>query len=219
MSKTPAKLFAIGDVHGYHDRLTTLLERIPYSPESDTLVFLGDLINKGPDSFKVVELVCELSKKGRVVSLLGNHEHLLLEYQASVDSKLIPYLRELGIESTLESYGRSNLSRIPNLSFMPEHHRKLFHSLVPYWETESFIFVHAGMDPKVELQDQSLFQLTGMRDFHLAKEDLLQKTVVFGHRPFQTPFVSNKKIGIDTGVAYQNLLTAVELPARVFYHA
>ncbi len=219
MNHSQGKIFAIGDIHGCADKLKLLLERIPYRAEDDTLLFLGDFINRGNDVAAVLDTVCKLSKNGKVVSLLGNHEHLLLQYQSSLDPKLIPFLRELGVETTLESYGNHNLRQIQGLSFMPPEHRTLLQSLLPYWETESYIFVHAGLDPDVSLADQSIIQLTGMRDFYQIADTRLKKTVVFGHTPFLTPLVKDKLIGIDTGAVYNNMLTAVELPERIFYHA
>lgn len=219
MNQSGNKIFAIGDIHGCFERLQLLLERIPYRPGIDTIVFLGDFINRGNGVFDVLELVCDLKQKGNVVTLLGNHEHLVLEYQTSLDTKLIPYLRDSGIEDTLESYGQSNLSQMQDLGFMPARHRELLRSLAPYWETESYVFVHAGLDPGLHLEDQPIVLLTGMRDFYRTEDSRLKKTVVFGHVPFLTPYASPRMIGIDTGAVYGNMLTAVELPDRIFYHA
>lgn len=219
MTHSQEKIFAIGDIHGCSDRLQLLLDRIPYQAETDTLVFLGDFINRGRGVAKVLETVWELSQKGTVVSLIGNHEQLLLDYQSSLDANLIPYLRDSGIEATLESYGQHNLSQMKDLAFMPPTHRQLLGSLLPYWETDSYIFVHAGLDPDLPLTEQSITQLTSMRGFHQTEGNQLKKTVIFGHIPFLTPFVTSKKIGIDTGAVYDNMLTAIELPDRIFYHA
>lgn len=214
------RIFAIGDVHGCAGKLNTLLDRLPLERARDTLVFLGDLIDRGPDSKEVIETICRLRRQGVAVrGLLGNHEYLLLEYQASGDGALLPYLRANGIEATLASYGAATQRGLADLSFMPPAHREFLASLLPYWETEQFIFVHAGIMPGLPLADHDLPTLCEKRGEFLTAEMPLGKRVVFGHTPFASPFVTPSKIGIDTGAVYGNLLTAVELPAVIFYHA
>ena len=216
----PGRIFAVGDVHGCAARLHRLLERLPLDPKSDTLVFLGDLIDRGPASREVIETICQLRREGvSVVGLLGNHEYLLLEYQRTGEAAILPYLRANGIETTLESYGAGNQRGLADLSFMPPEHRDFFFSLLPYWETEEFIFVHAGIIPGLPLEDHDLPTLCEKRGEFLTTEVAMAKRVVFGHTPFATPLLTPTKIGIDTGAVYGNLLTAVELPALRFYHA
>lgn len=217
---TSGRIFAIGDVHGCAEKLNTLLERLPFDQELDTIVFLGDLIDRGPGSKEVVETICHLRRQGgAVIGLLGNHEYLLREYQQTGDAALLPYLRANGIEATLASYGAATQRGLADLSFMPASHQKFFASLLPYWETEDFIFVHAGIMAGVALADHDLPTLCEKRGEFLTSEIQVGKRVVFGHTPFASPLVTPTKIGIDTGAVYGNLLTAVELPAVRFYHA
>lgn len=218
-STTAGRIFAIGDVHGCADKLSTLLERLPLDRKNDILVFLGDLIDRGPASNQVIETICRLRGEGlAVVALLGNHEYLLREYQKSGDTALLPYLRSNGIEATLASYGSVTQRGLSDLSFMPPAHREVMDSLLPYWETEDYIFVHAGIMPGVSLADHDLPTLCEKRGEFLTSEILVGKRVIFGHTPFATPLFTTTKIGIDTGAVYGNLLTAVELPALRFYH-
>jgi len=214
------RIFAIGDVHGCAEKLATLLGRIPLEPERDTLIFLGDLIDRGPGSMEVIETICRLQRQGvAVLGLIGNHEYLLREYQQSGDTALLPYLRANGIEATLDSYGAASQRGLADLSFMPLAHREFLAALRPYWETDDFIFVHAGIMPGIPLADHDLPTLCEKRGEFLLAEVTGSKRVVFGHTPFATPFITPTKIGIDTGAVYGNLLTAVELPAIRFYHA
>ena len=214
------KIFAVGDIHGRFDKLSRLLERLPYEPRRDTLVFLGDYIDRGPDSFKVVDCICRLQEKGRqVIALLGNHEHLLLEYHRTADHNVLALLRRLQIETTMKAYGRDSLSDLRSLAFLPAAHRHFFENLRLYWETEKFIFVHAGLLPGVSPAQQGVESLTGIRDLFLETEQGFGKQVVFGHTPFETPLVTPAKIGIDTGAAYGGQLTALELPTLCFHHA
>jgi serine/threonine protein phosphatase 1 len=218
--QAPGRIFAIGDIHGCAEKLNTLLERLPPGWERDTLVFLGDFIDRGPDSKQVIATLCRLRQQGiKVVGLLGNHEYLLREYQHSGDPLLLPYLRANGIEATLKSYGAVTQRGLADLSFMPPAHRDFMASLLPYWETESFIFVHAGIMPGLPLAAHDLPTLCEKRGEFLTTEIQVGKRVIFGHTPFATPLVTPTKIGIDTGAVYGNLLTAVELPDVRFYHA
>jgi serine/threonine protein phosphatase 1 len=218
--RADGRIFAIGDVHGCAERLTRLLSRLPLDQaRGDTLVFLGDLIDRGPGTREVLETICNLRQQGvDVVCLLGNHEYLLGEYQESGDPALLPYLRANGIEATLASYHAPTQRGLADLSFMPQAHRQLMASLLPYWETEAFIFVHAGIMPGIPLAEHDIPTLCEKRGEFLVTEARGGKRVVFGHTPFATPYLTPTKIGIDTGAVYGNLLTAVELPAVRFYH-
>ncbi|GAB4334030.1 MAG: metallophosphoesterase family protein [Desulfobulbaceae bacterium] len=217
---SPRKIFAIGDIHGCFDRLRRLMEILPYDRERDLLIFLGDYIDRGAKSREVISYLCELRRNGaHLVTLMGNHEYLLEEYRQRPDPGMIPLLRKLQVELTLASYGLRDMSRLYQLAGLPEEHRRFFSELLPYYETDTHIFVHGGLYPGIPVEQQGPESLTEIRDVFLFSHHDFGKTVVFGHTPFLTPLVTRTKIGIDTGAVYGNMLTAVELPARVFYHA
>lgn len=214
------KIFAIGDIHGCRDKLARLLEQLPYERERDLLVFLGDYINRGPESREVISLLCALKKSGsRMVTLMGNHEYLLLEYQKNGDPALIPLLRSMQIDTTLDSYDLKDLNRLHRLAGLPEAHRQFLAGLRYFYQTDTHIFVHAGLYPGLPLDEQDPSTFTEIRDVFVASDYDFGKIVVFGHSTFQTPFVTRTKIGIDTGAEQGNLLTALELPAMIFHHA
>jgi serine/threonine protein phosphatase 1 len=214
------KIFAIGDIHGCAAKLEALLRRLPFDRAQDTLVFLGDYLDRGPDAKKVLDQLCRLRAEGvRIVPLMGNHEYLLLEYHRNPDQALLPYLRRLGLENTLESYGGASLAALASLAFLPGDHRDFLLSLLPYWETEEYIFVHAGLRPDQPLAEQDTSDLCEIREPFLSEERDYGKRVIFGHTPFATPLLTPFRTGIDTGAAYGNLLTAVELPGLRFHHA
>lgn len=214
------RIFAIGDIHGCAAKLELLLNRLPFDREYDTLVFLGDYLDRGPDAKKVLDQLCQLRADGvRVVPLKGNHEYLLLEYHRSADQALLPYLRRLGLENTLESYGGASLAELAALSFMPREHREFLASLLPFWQTEEYIFVHAGLRPGQPLAEQDISDLCEVREPFLSEERDYGRRVIFGHTPFATPLLTPFRTGIDTGAVYGNLLTAVELPGLRFHHA
>ena len=214
------KIFVIGDIHGCADQLRRLLERLPFDAGRDTLVFLGDYLDRGPDVKGVLDQLCRLRAEGvHLQALMGNHEYLLLEYHRSQDAALLPYMRRLGMEKTLESYGGASLAELGALAYMPAEHRDFLASLLPYWETDEYIFVHAGLRFGHPLSEQDLSDLCEVREPFLSDERDYGKRIIFGHTPFVTPLVTAGKIGIDTGAAYGNLLTAVELPGLRFHHA
>ncbi len=214
------KIFAIGDIHGCFEKLRNLVERLPYDPQQDTLVFLGDYIDRGSQSKEVLDYLCQLRRQAKkLIALIGNHEHLMLEYHRTGDPALLPFLRHLGIDKLLDSYGANNPKSLQKMRFLPAEHLQLLHSLLPYWETEDYIFVHAGLEPGIPLEQQDISSLIEARSTFLAEEHDYGKLVIFGHTPFNMPFVTPTRIGIDTGAVYGNLLTALELPGLVFYHA
>jgi len=216
----PGSIFAVGDIHGCHRQLEKLLAALPLKRDSDVLVFLGDYLDRGASARKVLDIITGLRAQSySVIGLMGNHEYLLLQYHQSGDASLIPFLRKIGLEQSLESYGGVTLSQLSDMSFLPAAHRDFLFSLLPFYETDEYLFVHAGINPDLPLAAQSLADLCEIREPFLRGRLRLGKTVVFGHTPFATPYVTADKIGIDTGAVYGNLLTAVQLPARRFFHA
>jgi len=214
------KFFAVGDIHGCYEKLHRLMDRLPYDPERDTLVFLGDYIDRGAQSKEVINYLCQLkSRTKKVIMLMGNHEYLMLEYHRTGDPSLLPFLRHLGIDATLESFGANNPNALHEMLFLSAEHQQLLHSLLPYWETEDYIFVHAGLEPGIPLEQQEVSSLCETRPSFLSEEHDFGKLVIFGHTAFDMPYVTPTRIGIDTGAVYGNLLTALELPGFVFHHA
>ncbi len=213
------RTIAIGDIHGCNEKLEVLLKRLSIEKD-DTLIFLGDYIGRGPGSKRVISDIIELKKSHKnVICLLGNHENLLLEYVRSPEEVLIPYLRQQSIESFLESYGESDLRHLHDLSFMPREHVEFLKSLQLYYTEGDYFFVHAGLMPGLAFEKHTAMEFCEVRDAFLESPVEIGKTVVFGHTPFELPFVTKDKIGIDTGAVYGNLLTAVALPETRFYHA
>jgi len=224
------KVFAIGDIHGCYDKLMTLLDRIPLRKERDTLVFLGDYINRGPDSKKVLEALLQLSREcANVVFLRGNHDQALLEYAETGDVELLRLLRVMGVEATAASYG-SSIYQLRELTAFPGEHLEFLCSLASGFVADDYLFIHADVDRQtleVALPPgEGDGILTGMAAKMLSSRRLGNDharagrfTVVFGHIPFATPLVMPDRIGIDTGAAYGGYLTAVELPDLRFYHA
>jgi serine/threonine protein phosphatase 1 len=207
------RIFAIGDIHGYLNKLRALLKRIDPDPERDELVFLGDYVDRGPHSKEVVETVLEVKRTfPRTTCLMGNHEFSFLDYLTYRKDSWTFFLNG-GVE-TIHSYdliGDDLEERIP------QDHWVFFNSLKPYYETQNYIFVHAGLRASVPLHEQTLDDLVWIRREFIESVHDFGKTVIFGHTPFPRPLVQPNKIGIDTGAGYGGALTCVVLPDGVFH--
>jgi serine/threonine protein phosphatase 1 len=224
------KIFAIGDIHGCHAKLIALLQRLPVDKATDVIVFLGDYLNRGPDSCKVLDTLLEIkSTYKHAVFLIGNHEQVLLEYAATGDVETLHMLRTMGVDATVASYG-SSVRGLRDLACMPPEHREFLKALEFSYIDGAYIFTHADIDEKKlalarsrsdTLEAQRYAEADLLASRRLAREDicLVGHIIVFGHMPFETPLVMPDRIGIDTGAVYGNYLTAVELPDMHFYHA
>lgn len=207
---------AIGDVHGCLQSLQDLTEKLEkYSDRK--FIFLGDYIDRGPDSKGVVDFLLDYREKQDCIFLRGNHEQMLLDayYNDNLDMWLMN-----GGRSTLESYG----AKYNNLD-IPESHIEFYNNTKMYYDTSDFFFVHAGLSPAKTIE-QSLQDEGDIKDFLWERSHLnvfetpWEKTVVFGHTPRPHPIRKNKMLGLDTGCVYESLgygkLTAAVLPEMKF---
>jgi len=207
------RIFAIGDIHGCMDKLGMLIDQLDFADDRDTLVFIGDYIDRGPHSFEVVEYLIRLKRRHQnIVFLKGNHEDMLVKYLSGVDR--FTYLANGG-RQTLDSYLKQD--RKPKTFPIPDSHLEFFKSLVLFFETDQYIFVHAGLKKKIPLNLQNTEDLLWIRNEFIQSDYDFGKQVVFGHTPFPKPLVLPNKIGIDTGAVYGNKLTCVQLPELEFY--
>jgi serine/threonine protein phosphatase 1 len=208
------RIFIIGDIHGCLRMLKRLMDRIDWRPDRDRLIFLGDFIDRGEDSRGVIDYVLEISRLSRSVEcVLGNHESIFLDYLSGAD---IRTFIANGGASTLNSY-RSTGGSSHGVLQIPVEHIAFLKSLRPWIELEDYYVVHAGMQPGVDLERQSLEDLVWIREPFIFSEYDFGKRVIFGHTPFTEPLVMENKIGLDTGAVYGNRLTCLELPSLVFH--
>jgi serine/threonine protein phosphatase 1 len=230
MSLPLRKIFAVGDIHGCNNKLVALLDRLPVDKDTDLLVFLGDYINRGPDSRKALDTLLHIGATyDHVVFLKGNHEQVLLDYAATGDVETLHMLRSMGIDAMAASYG-ATVRGLRDLSCMPQEHRDFLQNLEFSHLAGNYLFTHADMDEEKlalartrsdALESRRYAEASLLASRRLAREDicLMGHIIVFGHLPFETPLVMPDRIGIDTGAVYGNFLTAVELPGLRFYHA
>lgn len=210
------KIFAIGDIHGCFDKLRRLMRKIPYDPSNDTLIFIGDYIDRAGGGPDVVDYVLELKgKSSKVICLCGNHESMLLRYLDGIDEEL--YLANGG-QATLSAYGLSPSDGLrKRKAKIPAHHLRFFESLLPYYETRDYIFVHGGLAPGIALAHQSTRDMLWVRQEFIESDDDFGKRVIFGHTHMPEPLIMANKIGIDTGAVYGGRLSCLELPDIKFY--
>lgn len=233
------KTFVIGDIHGRHAQLRLLLDMLPREESQDTLVFLGDLIDRGMDAPGVVSDVLEMTRENpeRVICLRGNHEQMLLD--CIEEGALIWFSPATGGERTFEQYTGHALrlqteedfeeARRELLECVPAEHLDFFRRLPIFYEDEYAIYVHAGLDhgkhPRETSEHFSLWARD--KDFYT---HYTGKPCVFGHTPTHfLPlrgrlgrhgiYVFHSAIGIDTGYNHQSPLSCLELPDFNLYQA
>lgn len=206
------RTFAIGDIHGCRRLLVKLLARLDADPGHDTLIILGDFINRGPDSWGTIELLLGLAKQYRhMVVLRGNHEQMLLDYLDGRDQGIF---LATGGRATLASYGVNDSTADFAASWLPSNHRQWLSALPSSYENEHGIYVHAGLQPRVHLSQQSTEWLLWSRHEFIDSDYDFGKPVVFGHTPFDQPLITRNRIGIDTGAVYGGKLSCVVLPSQ-----
>lgn len=197
------RLLAIGDIHGCRDQLRELLERVAPQPE-DRMVFLGDYLDRGPQSRGVIEDLLGLAERfPETVFLRGNHEQMFLDFLDGTDR--LTFLINGG-QATLKSYGSAGE--------VPPAHLDFLRRLPCLFVCGDFVFVHAGLRPGLSLEQQREQDLLWIRHEFLAADYDWGRTVVFGHTPLQQPLLTERRIGVDTGAVYGRTLTCCDVNVR-----
>lgn len=197
--------YAIGDVHGCVGKLEPLLERCMKhcAGRPMRLVFVGDYIDRGPDSRGVIDRVRRVQSEmpGEVVCLRGNHEALLIDAVKTGDEGL--WLRNGGVQ-TLVSYG------VAQASALPRDHLDWIASLRLFVDDGRRFFVHAGVNPATPLDHQSERDLVWIREPFLSSDRNYGRLIVHGHTPLPggRPDLRRNRLNIDTAAVYGGPLTA-----------
>lgn len=215
------RIYAIGDVHGCNSLLDALLTliRADAADAKSRLIFLGDYVDRGPDSKGVIDrLVALKAVTPDAVFLKGNHEQAMLDFLDRPD--LNEEWLHWGGDKTMESYGVSDIwTRHPEAlaedlaTRLPTAHREFLNSLELWRVFRDYAFVHAGFRPGVALPDQKLEDCLWIRgEFHDAETDKRpREVVVHGHHPVKKPLDAGWRIDVDTGAVWSDALTAVVL--------
>lgn len=231
------KTFVVGDIHGRCAQLLTLLEMLERDEANDTLVFLGDLIDRGPDVPGCVAHVLELCQANpvRVICLRGNHEQMLLDF---IDGEANTWMTPpTGSDRTFAQYTNRPLrvdkeadifaARDLIAQSVPANQLAFFRGLPFYHEDEHALYVHAGVESGKHPRDSSPHDLMWSRDMEFFK-DYHGKPCVFGHTPTQLLpwrgrvgrhglYLFNSAIGIDTGYNLHSPLSCLSLPDFTLY--
>lgn len=196
------RLLAIGDIHGSAIALRTLLETVKPQPD-DTIITLGDYINKGPDSKGVIAQLLDLQKTCELIPLSGNHDLMLMD-----DSDPDNLMAKFEGETTLKSYGVTRIGDIP------AEHLAFVRSSRLYHETGHHIFVHASVDPYAPLESQTEHSLLWTHLHESPPPHISGKLMIRGHTPQSNhkPAHWGTAICIDTGAANpKGWLTCLEV--------
>ncbi len=219
------RVYAVGDVHGNDDLLGELIGKIEADIASRkaaevTIVFLGDLIDRGPQSCQVVERLRRYRPLGvRVEFLTGNHEEVLLRILNGEGNLVKDWLRFGGAQCA-RSYGlsSSNLGEMhPDQviaalrSAIPSEHQAFLASFADTLRAGDYLFVHAGIRPNVPLGEQVQADLRWIRDPFLDHPARHEAMVVHGHTVSSEVEEAPGRIGIDTGAYLHGVLTAIGL--------
>lgn len=217
------RYYVIGDVHGRCDLFDRLIEAIERDdregePADTTVVLLGDLVDRGPDSAGVVSRAIEWQASRRVVLLAGNHEEMFLESFGS-EGVLRHFLRHGG-RQTLLSYGLSrdeyDAATIDELQalmpqIVPQSHRDFLSAASNHLVAGDYLFVHAGIYPDVPLDEQQDHHLRWIREPFLDHSARHEYMVVHGHTITEEVDFRSNRLGIDTGAYRTGRLTALVL--------
>ena len=190
-----SRYIAISDIHGELEKLEKVLSKIETRPD-DIFVFMGDYIDRGPDSKGVIERVIEQGKTHKCIYLIGSHEYAYLHSRLKDD--YFEYLFwNYGGPATVKSYGSyENIYKI---------HGDFLVSLKFYYLTDKYLFVHAGINPDYTLEDQDEMDLVYIRHKFIYSKHKLPQKIIFGHTDLSKPYIDEGKIGIDLGCGkYKN---------------
>ncbi len=219
------RVYAIGDIHGRDDLFEQLIDLIRADDKArdrarTTLILLGDLVDRGPDSAEVVERAIRLRDEFEHVRLLiGNHEDCFLAALTG-DVRRLRYFMRIGGEATVRSYWNGNIDlteatfeevaeHLP--AMVPPAHVEFIGAGEDVIEIGGYVFVHAGIRPGVALEKQALSDLRWIRDEFLDDERDHGVMVVHGHTIRDDVDEWPNRIGIDTGAYRSGILTAVAL--------
>ena len=220
------RVYAIGDIHGRLDLLKNLLAQIladnrHRSPADTQIIFLGDFVDRGPDSSGVLEMLRLLSQTGLNMRFIaGNHEEVMLDALENPTAELTRFFYRIGGRETLISYGISE-EEMDALDYeqlaarmvqvVPQDHVEFLRSMESCIVIGDYAFVHAGVSPHIPLAQQQLKALRWIRDDFLNFDGPLEKTIVYGHTITDDVDFGPYRIGLDTGAYKSGKLTAMGL--------
>lgn len=217
------RVYAIGDIHGRSDLLDDLAQRIEEDKASASglaiTVFLGDYVDRGPDSSGVIDRLAERDFPTEFIALRGNHEDVMLKFLT--DATVLENWRNFGGLETLHSYGVDVQPAMRGVGYehirrslierMPASHKRFLLETTMSAAFGDYFFCHAGARPGVPLDQQTTRDLLWIRGEFLDFQGSWDKVVVHGHTPVAEPELLRNRINIDTGAFASSVLTALAL--------
>ena len=215
------RIYAVGDIHGRADLLSEIIARIDDDirrrPIAHTIeVYLGDYVDRGPQSKTVIDLLTVRLVANGAVCLRGNHEAVMEGFLQ--DPTILEYWLPLGAMQTLASYGielHENETAFSLhrrfLDALPRAHELFMQCLRNQFSCGDFLFVHAGIRPGVALDDQDPNDLIWIRDEFLDDTRSHKRFIVHGHTPVPHPEIRRNRINIDTAAWRTGALTCVAI--------
>ena len=227
--RNDGRLLVMGDIHGQFEKIQRVLAVCRYNPNEDQLILLGDYVDRGPESCKVVEAVMNLVEEG-AVALYGNHEDMMVRALAGQNNER---QKSLDIEQWFANGGEITLSSYRAKASLLKEHLTFFKKM-PRWHAEGgFLFVHAGIRAGYAIERQSPHDLIWIREDYILGYKGFQP-VVAGHTPTQylkryelypdiedasKPVIRENKYFLDTGVAWGGPLTIMDMRSIEFWQA
>ena len=223
-------IFAIGDIHGCLEQLVQLNKKIfnheSFNKNEDLVIYLGDYIDRGPKSKQVINELIDIKKKGfKAHFLLGNHEEILIDFLFNKKNNIKNWL-EYGADQTFRSYDIEIVNFIKEgfdnhiidklretfLGKLGKEHIKFLNNLKLNLETKKYLFVHAGIDPNKNLNEQTKKDYLWSRSSSFFEKSFTaKKIIVHGHTPEQNIVNHPFRINIDTGCFFSGKLSSVFL--------
>ena len=221
-------IFAIGDIHGCLKQLVYLQNKIfdypGYKKESDLIIYLGDYIDRGPNSRNVIQHLLKLQKeKVNSIFLMGNHEQIMIDFIFNKINNL-RYWLNLGTDQTFKSYkievaefikdgfGDDKIDRLRSvlLKELSNEHVHFLNNLRLSYSIGRYLFVHAGINPEKVLKDQDKMDFLWSRsDQFFDKNFKFEQIIVHGHTPEKEVINLPYRINIDTGCFFSGKLSSV----------
>jgi serine/threonine protein phosphatase 1 len=213
--KKDHRLLAIGDIHGCFDALVRLFDHADITPQ-DQVVFLGDYVDRGPDSARVIEFLIARLQAGNTICLRGNHEIMMLDARHSLATRRAWSM--VGGEATWDSYTRAG--KLVGLEGVPSEHWQFLENLSPYYETDQAIFVHASLDAELAMHDQVEADLF-WGAFDSIGPHYSGKTVICGHSSQKSglPKSTGFSVCIDTWACGLGWLTCLDVRSGRYWQA
>lgn len=207
------RTLALGDIHGCLTSLKKVLEVIQLT-EEDTLIFLGDYVDRGPDSKGVIDFLKDHPLKDQFVFLTGNHEEKFILSRV-YDFEYNAWLDMWDADATLSSYGTRNMNDIP------ESHWEFLRKCRPYFETDTHIFVHATLEYDIPLDEQQPYTLIHKKFIDPKMPHISEKIVICGHTAQKNhqPLNLGHTICIDTDAGRNGWISCLDVQSGSYWQA